>query len=37
VELVCTADMGIMLGARRYVEMHIARIEHAYDMHIYLL
>jgi hypothetical protein len=37
VDPVCTADMGTMLGAQRYVEMHIAKIEYAYNMHIYLL
>jgi hypothetical protein len=32
-----TMPRGIILNAQRYVEMHITKIEHAYDMHIYLL
>jgi len=28
---------GIILGAQIYDEMHITKIYHAYDMHIYLL
>jgi len=37
VEYVCTAGMGKMFGEWGYVQMHMARIEHAYNMDIYLL
>jgi hypothetical protein len=37
VEPICTTGMGIMLGSRRYDKVHITRIDHIYDMNIYLL
>jgi hypothetical protein len=37
VEYVCTTDMGKILGAQGYAKMHMERVEHTYNMHIYLL